>query len=206
MGPVDPGPTDFDRDDYVVNDPIVIDDNGEPLPWEEEWEDEWDEEWDDPYMGDNLNLTDVAFEGVLGPVNVIEGDTLRVDSYHEAYGDGFSFTQVQTTAPQVADGAAMVLLFIDGGLDHPALVPGARYSFSQGESDVGGLNIDGIGCSGPDDGNWSDYDQPADEIDVEIEEGEEPGTQVLSYRATFYDYDGGKTSADGSFTYNPSDI
>lgn len=199
--PVERSPTE-DRqptDRQVIE--IGLDNPGQDEPqWDPgDWEDE-------PYVpGNPLSLSDVVLEAVLGPVAVQVGDTVRVDAYHEAYGaDGF--TEVMTTAPDVDDGAAMVLLFFQGGLDHEALVPGAEFSFSRDTNSIEGLSIDAIGCSGPEDGNWSDFDVPADDIDVVVEEGEEPGTQVLSYFATFYDYDGNKTSAAGSFTYNPDEL
>lgn len=175
----------------------------EPLQWGEEDWDDWD---DEPfYPGNPLALSDVILEAVLGPVAVRVDDSVRVDAYHETYGTS-GFTEVMTTAPEVEDGAAMVLLFIDGGLNHEALVPGAAFNFSPDSRNIEGLSIDAIGCSGPEDGNWSDFDVPAEDIDIIVEEGEEPGTQVLSYFATFYDYDGNKTSAAGSFTYDPSEL
>ncbi len=100
----------------------------------------------------------------------------------------------------------MIIFNVSGGLNHRALVPGAAFTFNNGISDdVQALSIDAIGCAGPEDGMW-EFDVPADEVDVTIEEGEEPGTQVLNYFATFYDYEGNKSSAEGSFTYNPSEL
>lgn len=159
---------------------------------------------DDPfeYVVNELDIVNPALKTTMGPVTVSD-HALRVDSFEETWGTNDMYTSVTTTAPDADSGAAMVNLSFSGGLSHPAFVPGARLTFNMFEGGADGLQVDAIGCSGPSEGQWSDFDTPAEEVDIEIEEGEEPGTQVLNYRATFFDYDGQKTMADGSFTYTP---
>ncbi|GAB5547494.1 MAG: hypothetical protein SangKO_072540 [Sandaracinaceae bacterium] len=57
-----------------------------------------------------------------------------------------------------------------------------------------GAEVFALGCSGPSHGNW-DYDGPADEVEVQVSAGPEPGSRLVSFTAT---YDGGQ-HAEGGF-------
>ena len=155
--------------------------------------------YDYDYQTDTYNLSEGALSGGLGPV-AFDTDVVKLGSWSD-----HDYTEVTTVVDndQAIGGAAMSILLFYGGLDHEALVPGATLSFENSmptdpESD---LSIDVIGCSGPRDGEWDYYDTPADDVQVEVEEGDDPGTVVLKYRASFEDYTGVRSNVTGSFTY-----
>ncbi|RZO54150.1 MAG: hypothetical protein EVA89_28825 [Sandaracinaceae bacterium] len=57
-----------------------------------------------------------------------------------------------------------------------------------------GAEVFALGCSGPSHGNW-DYDGPADEVEVLVSAGPEPGSRLVSFTATY----GGGQHAEGGF-------
>ncbi len=131
-------------------------------------------------FSDDDGLLSGSLEGAMGPVNV---DTQEV--YFSSWKDT-SYTEINTIAPDADGGAAMSILLVSGDLSDFEV--GDTFVFNwdnnAGEHE---LWVDAIGCSGPQDGTWTYFDVPADEVVVSIEEGPSPGTRTLSYHAHFTD-------------------
>jgi hypothetical protein len=122
-----------------------------------------------------------SLQGELGGV--------RASAEHEAvssfFDDGFGgFLDIR--APRADGGAVMAGVFIEG-IDLQELEPGTviRSSFATGEVTLETPDgeeidisddafVDGVGCSGEVEDEW-ETDEPADEVVITIDEGEEPG-------------------------------
>ena len=145
--------------------------------------------------------------GDMGSVHGFDGHIIDVTASN--YGGYGSVTVISENR---ADGwAAMSILNINGGLDHPDLVPGRRFTFSSSDygyddgSGTSPLHVSLIGCSGPQNGSW-DFDQGADSVEVEVVDTGTVGTVEVRYAASFnaYDYETGATTpqtVEGSFRY-----
>jgi hypothetical protein len=102
----------------------------------------------------------------------------------------------------------MTSLTIEGGLDHPDLVPGAhlvfnnaaRYDTYYEPTTEPVLFVSVLGCSGPTQGNYT-YDSTADETVVDVEAGLNPGDVNIFFTATYSSYSGTPQVVEGSFGY-----
>ncbi|MEW5853712.1 MAG: hypothetical protein AB2A00_33360 [Myxococcota bacterium] len=96
---------------------------------------------------------------------------------------------------------AMTVVNIEGSLRDPVLVPGARLTFpslSTNTSVVASV----WGCTGEEYAG-EDYDEPADEVIIAVEEGPEPDTRVYNYTARWFRWTAGSDEpleVHGSFT------
>src|SRR5688500_11146342 len=117
----------------------------------------------------------------MGPVLGFEGGVSETSG--SSY-DGYSSVNVyaQNTSERWA---VMSMISISGGLDHPSLVPGARLTFDSSSWGYGGdgteLFFSVVGCSGPEPSVW-EFDQPAEEVQVQVEAGAAPGQVDVRYR------------------------
>jgi hypothetical protein len=115
----------------------------------------------------------------------IQGDIGALQNFNEAAvvngNDDGSWASLEVIA-ESQRGAAMHWLDIQGGLNHPALQPGARMTFRSGEysNDPNGLHIDAMACQGPTAYSW-DYDEPAQQVDVVVTETEDPNAVKIDY-------------------------
>jgi len=129
-------------------------------------------------------------EGSLGPIEGFSAEAYEQTGFSEA---GWSEVVLHAgTGYWVMTG-----LSVEGGLEHPALAPGARLEFPR-DADLG-LSIDVLGCSGPS-RDVFDYDEHAQRVQVEVQEGAVPGERVLLFRAIFDD-SGSPQVVEGSFGY-----
>lgn len=151
-------------------------------------------------FGDPLHLVDGWLEGEIGPVAGIEHEA----SVLEGYDDG-SFADVQVIA-QTERGDAMTWLEIVGGMEHPDLVPGFQKTFRLQDFDYDArqLQVQAVNCAG-EMYNW-DYDAPADEVDISVEEGSTPEILRVNFTTRIFEADpftgtrtGGVSEAQGSF-------
>jgi hypothetical protein len=98
-------------------------------------------------------------------------------------------------------GVAMAALVIDGGLGHPALVPGFARTFTSGVAIDGGaiddLQIGTLGCSGPMEAAWS-FDRFADQTTIIVSNGPTPEQRTIEFVAEYLTE--GQT-VQGSFSY-----
>lgn len=143
--------------------------------------------WGEPTDGTSTGTSAAGLE-ILS--SVLRGDVFDVVGIDEAalveemHYDGYS--SINSTVENLT-GAAMTILEIQGGLNHPDLVPGAHFVFDNDTwaTSADDLNISVIGCSGPEPGYWQ-HDQPADEVEVDVEEDpQDPRALALTYRAVF---------------------
>jgi len=128
---------------------------------------------DPGYDPSNIDVKGATLVGEMGSVRDIAGPA----TYTEAWGDGY-WASINVHS-EGSRGFAMGIVNFEGGLDHADLVPGAILRFSNTDYgpdayDPSMLRISVTGCSGPSDGDWQ-FDAPADEIEVKVSEGAEPG-------------------------------
>lgn len=137
----------------------------------------------DGSMGSSAAGLEVLSSELAGDVFDIV-DIASAALIEESHWDGYS--SISSTV-ETAAGAAMTILEVQGGLNHPDLVPGAHFRFDRDSwtTDTNGLDISVIGCAGPEPGYWQ-HDAPADEVEVDVDEDpQDPRALALTYRATF---------------------
>lgn len=157
-----------DVDPYYYDEPYYYDD---PYYYE-------------PYTEVTVDVRNQGIQGNLGPVRGFEGNIWQEQGYQ--YG-GVATLQVDARSyPE--NWAVMAALTVEGGLDHPDLVPGAILTFSGYDYTYGSdrLYISLLGCSGEADGYW-DFDVTADEVTVQVSESDTPGYLRLDYTGTWSD-------------------
>jgi hypothetical protein len=131
------------------------------------------EEWVD--YG-NLDLLGGHVQGDIGNVRGLDQEA----RLRNGYGDE-TYASIEMHAEN-GDGAAMNLLEVWGGVDQ--LQPGTRTTYRPEDVTYEGdePSVQVIGCAGPSAYDWS-YDQPADEVEVVVSEGDEPDVLRLDYTA-----------------------
>jgi hypothetical protein len=146
----------------------------------------------DPYQSPfdgTLVISDGHLGGSMGDVRDFEGDA--TSSYGYQGGNYASITV--TTTNETAGYSAMTILDLEGGVDNPALTPGASFHFD-GVEQVGGVYLYVTGCSGPREGSWM-FDSGADDVTLDVSEGSTPDTLRMDFDATFT----GSGTTEGSF-------
>jgi hypothetical protein len=160
----------------------------------------------DPYYDpgtSSVPITATIHSGDMGGVHDFSGNITSATA--DSYG-GWANVHV-TSASRSGGWAAMSILDIQGGLEHPDLRPGAHFEFTSagyGYSDGTELFISAVGCSGPTEGTW-EFDQGADNVVVDVFDAG-GGTVEVRYAAQFnsYDYDTGASTPQtvtGAFRY-----
>lgn len=128
------------------------------------------------FTDDNVQLVRGHLTGDIGPMRGFD-DPAQLNGYHD---EGFTSVEVV-----VADdrGAAMALLDVHGGINHPALRPGASFTFTRSDlpENEGELYVTGLGCAGNSvPGDW-DYDRPLEEVRVQVEETDNPDVMRVNF-------------------------
>ena len=114
----------------------------------------------------DVALRDGRLVGDIGPVRNLDNDATL-----SGWDDG-NYTTLEVVA-QNQDGAAMNLIDIYGGIDHPLLRPGTTHTFSGVDiAEEGALQLYVLGCAGDAPYQWT-YDTPADEVEVTVSETED---------------------------------
>lgn len=139
---------------------------------------DWDDYDYEGYDSGNLELSNGFLSGDMGGVRGFEG--AATSAYGSYYGD---YADMQITTTRAGSYSAMAILGLSGGLDNPALVPGAVFHFQNYGSDQG-MSMSVTGCSGPREGSWA-FDAPADDVTLEVSEGSVPDTLLFDFDATF---------------------
>jgi hypothetical protein len=137
-------------------------------------------------LSGNVEVVDAVLTGAIGPLAGINDAAIEVNGWESG-----NYTEITITTHN-ADGAAMTIVDIYGGLDHPDLQPGLVADYDPdfwGDNNTLGVTV--TGCSGPQPGSW-DYDQPSDDVDVDVrEDPNDPQLLMLNFRArTPADYSG----------------
>lgn len=149
-----------------------------------------------PLVG-QLPVHNGALEGSVGMVS-----GLAPESDYDTSGWGEpAFASVYTVG-EGANGAAMTIVEIEGGLNHQELRPGAHLTYSIYDTQGGDSSLFAyvVGCAGPEANTW-DFDQVADETTLHVSEHQsDPNVLVIDYEASFSDWEtGSPSSVIGSF-------
>ncbi len=132
-----------------------------------------------------IDFTTQSLSGDLGP-RTFDGGVWMESGYDDGY-----YASLEVHAhDQTEDWRVMTRLDVQGGLAHPDLVPGAVLTYRYDEPDYSGTRayVSLLGCSGaaPEDSSW-DFDQSADQVTVEVQEGSTPDQRVLHFVGTWSD-------------------
>jgi hypothetical protein len=126
----------------------------------------------------DLDLRDGFLAGTIGPMNNLNDDAAELNGWQET---NWATLEVIVRNDR---GAAMSWFDVNGGFFHPGLRPGSTYTFSANDypSDPQNeLYISGVGCAGNGSiGDWS-YDEPIDEVTVDIEETADPDVNRMNF-------------------------
>jgi len=115
----------------------------------------------------------IGLSGDIGPAR----DLKESSPMGSVYDDGW-FAAIESVAV-LPDRAAMLMLSVSNPVE--ALVTGTRtWTFSEQSGDT---QVIAIGCTGADVGYYDEFDVPADEVDVVVEETPEPGEVVIQATA-----------------------
>ena len=120
-------------------------------------------------------------QGVVGPVAGLDHDASLLSAYDDGY-----YLSVETVV-QLQDRAVMTLLSISNGED--IFQPGLDATFTLDNYDSDGVQVTMLGCVGQDVGVYDEYDQPADDVHVTVDEGDTSDDLLVSLTANWYDRD-----------------
>lgn len=130
------------------------------------------------YANDGVRPVRGRLAGDIGPAMRGMDEQASLNGYHD---HGYTNLEVVITNES---GAAMALLDFYGGVDHAELEPGAELTFVSGDparSDPDQLHIAGIACSGEGQAyDWT-YDEPFEQVDVRVEETDNPDVMRLDF-------------------------
>lgn len=134
------------------------------------------------YLDNGIRPLNGRLAGDMGPMRSMD-DIAQLNGFHDT---GYTNLEVVVTNDR---GSAMALLDFEGGVDHPALQPGADLTFVDGRaSDNSGLVVTALACSGQGAyGEW-DYDTPANQVDVQVEATDNPDVRRMNF-TTYQDGD-----------------
>lgn len=163
-------------DDRFDNDGIVLDDDAD---------DDFDDFDDVDTDGLITGVKNGSMVGTIGPASVDQTpDRLA------AYDDGW-YVSVESVA-MLDTRAAMLMLSASNVGD--LFQPGTAETFRLDEYDASGANVVLLGCTGANMDTFDEYDVPADEVDVVVEEGDGPGEVVVQLNGR---WNSQETGADG---------
>lgn len=132
-----------------------------------------------------VTLTGGSLNGDMGAVEDFADEEPTLRGWNAG---GYANLEIHA-AKADGSGAAMAIVGITGGLEHPDLQAGAHLEFSQYEYPEGdALHVNLIGCSGPVEGDWQ-FDQGADTVTLDVSPGMTTDSRVFDFTATFIGYD-----------------
>lgn len=119
--------------------------------------------------------------GDIGPMSGIDASANLLS----AYDDGF-YLSVETVV-EMPERAVMTLLSVSNGAD--VFRPGLNATFSLEDATEGEVQVTLLGCVGQDVGVYDEYDAPADEVTVQVDDGVEEGEMGVAVQGRWYDRD-----------------
>lgn len=133
-------------------------------------------------LGPIQGAIDGRVDGAIGPAEVANNATEM-----STYDDGYYIT-VETVVA-FPERAIMTLLSVSNGADLFVAGNGGRWSLN--EDPEGGPRVTMLGCVGDEVGIYNEYDKPADELDLSIDEpsSELPNEVDVTVHARWYDRD-----------------
>lgn len=124
---------------------------------------------------------DGRLQGAIGPVAGLNHEANLLSAYDDGY-----YMSVETVV-ELDNRAAMTLLSVSNGAD--LFRPGLNATFSLDNYDNDGVQVTVLGCVGQDVGVYDEYDMPADETTVVVEEGRNADEMDVAMTARWYDRD-----------------
>lgn len=125
------------------------------------------------------SASEARIKGVVGPV------TLDHTARPSVYDDGW-YLSVESVV-ELEGRAAMTLLSVSNGQE--IWRPGLSQTFSIEDYSADGPSVTMLGCVGQEVGIYDEYDMPADEVDVDIEDGQGDDEMVVTLGARWHDRD-----------------
>jgi hypothetical protein len=124
---------------------------------------------------------DGRLQGDVGPLTGLNHDANLLSAYDDGY-----YMSVETVV-ELDDRAVMTLLSVSNGAE--IFQPGLNATFSLDNYDNDGIQVTVLGCVGQDVGVYDEYDMPADEATVVVDEGATPDEMAVQLTARWYDRD-----------------
>lgn len=146
-----------------------------------------------PRFAGDLEVSNPQLRGQIGDMNSLEESTVSSTAWSEP-----ALAQVFTTGVK-AEGAAMTIVEIYGGLDHPDFYDDEPATFRGDEFAQGGQAFASvIGCSGPEEGEW-EFDRESESMTIQAQQ-EADGSTTFRYEARFSSWDNSSRSmVSGAF-------
>jgi hypothetical protein len=119
--------------------------------------------------------------GEIGPLSGIDASANLLSAYDDGY-----YLSVETVV-ELDQRAVMTLLSVSNGAD--VFRPGLNATFNLENSTEGDVQVTVLGCVGQEVGVYDEYDAPADEVTVGVEEGELEDEMNVGVQARWYDRD-----------------
>jgi hypothetical protein len=113
-------------------------------------------------LGPISGALDGRVRGTIGPVVGMSESATELSTYDDGY-----YVTVETVVEQ-EERAVMTLLSVSNAGD--LFLPGNGGSWSLGAEDEDGTRVTMLGCVGDQVGIYNEYDKPADEVDLVIDE------------------------------------
>lgn len=124
---------------------------------------------------------DGRLAGEIGPLSGIDSSATLLSAYDDGY-----YLSVETVVELFEqDRAVMTLLSVSNGAD--VFRPGLNATFTLENSNDDEVQVTVLGCVGQDVGVYDEYDAPADEVTVGVEEGEVEDEMNVAVQARWYD-------------------
>jgi len=118
-------------------------------------------------------VSDGSLSGDIGPARNLDNDA----PYLSLYDDGW-YTAIE--AVDVRPGRAAMFL-VTASMPEEIFVVGTNETYRLEDYQEAHLTV--LGCTGPAQGMYDEFDVPADEVDVVVEDGEQPGEVQVQVQA-----------------------
>jgi hypothetical protein len=127
------------------------------------------------------SAVDGRLQGDVGPMTNLRNDANLLSAYDDGY-----YLSVETVV-QLTGHAVMTLLSVSNGAD--MFQPGLDATFTLDNYDTNGVTVTMLGCVGQDVGVYDEYDMPADQVKVNVTQGQADGEMNVTLNATWFDRD-----------------
>jgi hypothetical protein len=127
------------------------------------------------------SAVDGKLQGEVGPMANLNHDANLLSAYDDGY-----YLSVETVV-QLTGHAVMTLLSVSNGAD--MFQPGLDATFTLDNYDTNGVTVTMLGCVGQDVGVYDEYDMPADQVKVNVTQGQSDGDMNVTLNATWFDRD-----------------
>ena len=127
------------------------------------------------------SAVDGKLQGEVGPMANLNHDASLLSAYDDGY-----YLSVETVV-ELTGHAVMTLLSVSNGAE--MFQPGLDATFTLDNYDTNGVTVTMLGCVGQDVGVYDEYDMPADQVKVNVTDGQNDGEMNVNLDATWFDRD-----------------